>query len=122
VVGELIDLGVHAPRAQDLLQRTQGEELHQRAGEEDHAGAAEHHGAHGQGVQIGGVDRMHFAIADGEHRQRHHVDRVLEVPSGLHVAGRGHDHDDEHEQADADEIARRKKEKIVHRGGSAARP
>ncbi len=115
MVGELVDFSVHAPHAQNLLQRAQGEELHQRTGKEDHAGAAEHHGAHGQRVQIRGVDRMHFAVAHGEHRQRHHVERVLEVPSGLHVSGRGQDHDHEHEQRDADKIARGENEKSVGR-------
>ena len=59
---------------------------------------------------------MHFAVADGEHRERHHVEKSLKAPSGLHVAGRGHHHDDQHEQRDADEIARWMNEEIVHRG------
>ena len=116
MVLELVDFSLHAPPTEKLLQRVQRHELNQRAGQKDHAGAAERHGGHGQRVQILRIDRTHFAVADGEHRQRHHVERVLKVPSRPHIAGRRGDPDDRHEGRAADQIARRMKQRIVHRG------
>jgi hypothetical protein len=89
-----------------LLQGAERHELHQRAGQENHSGAAESHGAHGQPVQELRVDRTHFLVTDGKDRQRDHVERVLEIPSGPHIASRRGDPDDRHEGCAAKQVAR----------------
>ena len=51
MVFQFVDFRFHALDPEYLLQLGDGEKLHQGAGQQDHAGAAQDHGAHGHGMQ-----------------------------------------------------------------------
>ncbi len=100
---ELVDLIVHALEPHDLVDLAEGDELHQRAGEEDDAGAAEHDQRDGDDVQRRRVDRADFAETHRVDRDDHHVEGIAEAPADRHVGdGGGGHHDDRVDDADGE--------------------
>jgi len=103
VIVELVDLRVHAPVTEDLVKLTERDELHQRASDEDHAGAAEHDRSDGDASEQRGLDRVHLAVADGVDGHDNHVDGVAEAPACEAVVSDGGDHHDREGEADAED-------------------
>jgi hypothetical protein len=66
-------------------------------------------------AQLRRVDRPHFAVADGEHGQDGHVQRVADAPAGQPVGADRERHHDEHENQAAHEVAHRRGEGAAHR-------
>ncbi len=107
VIGEVLDFLLHAAGPKKLLELAGGDELNERAGQEDHARAAGDDQRDGDGAQFRGVDRPHFVVADRVDSQHDHVERVAEVPSVMNI-GRGRaGRDHEHESKAGSQIAKR---------------
>jgi hypothetical protein len=104
VARQLVDAALHAVCSKNLPELQDGEELDQGAGQQDHAGTTEHHGRDGDGVEIRGVDRPDFAVADAVDGEQHHVGGVAEAPARRHIGKRGEHHDRPDKEQDRDEI------------------
>ncbi len=114
VIGELVDVLLHAARSQNLLNLAGGDQLEHAAGQEDHARAADDDQSLGNGAKSRRVDRMNLAIADGIDRQHHHIERVARAPPLRHIGERADRRHDQHEGDDGDEIAQGGGEERLH--------
>ena len=70
---EVFDLLVHPRCSKNFLQLVVCYELHERAGQVNHAGTADYDQNDRNRAQRDRVDRPHLFEADGEHRQDDHV-------------------------------------------------
>jgi len=111
VIIELVDLRVHALEPEYLVKLTERDELHQRTGDEDQTGAAEHDGADGDAAQQRTLDRVHLAIPDRIDGDDDHIDGVAQTPTGEATVSDGREHHDREREADAeDQVAERRAE------------
>ena len=93
VIVKLAELRVHGAETKYLVELIERDELHQSAGEEDHAGAAKHDRDDGDTSQQRGVDRVDLAISHRINRHDHHIKSVTWAPARQPVSDRGeHNH------------------------------
>ena len=110
MVGKPFDLALHAVDPENVAYLVVREDLDEGAGEEDHAGAAEHYRGHGKAAQPGGVERVDFAVADREDGHRDHVGGIAQRPALGHETGSGKNVDRQDECGSAGQILHRRAE------------
>ena len=98
----------------DSIDLTKGDELHQRAGQKDDAGAAQHDQRNGDGIQGRGIDGPDFAVANRVDGGDDHVDGISEAPAGGHIGGGAEHHYRDRVDDAAGKIADRRVEQTGH--------
>ena len=113
MVSQAIDLIAHALDPEDLVDLIEGDELHQRTGQVNHAGAAQDDGGDRDTAQQRRFNRANLVVADGVDRQNHHVEGIAKRPAGFHVGDNGDRHHHQHVKHAEYQVAQRRPEQSV---------
>ncbi len=121
MVSQAIDLAAHALDPEDLVDLIESDELHQRTGQVNHAGAAQNDGGDRDTAQQRRIKRANLVVADGIDRQNHHVECVAKRPAGFHIGANGDRHHHQHVKHAEYQVAQRRPEQPVRymRDGAA---
>jgi len=111
MIGELVDVLLHAAAPVNLLELAGGDQLEQAAGEKHHSRAARDDQGDRYGAQNRRVDWRDLAIADRINREDNHIDCIVQAPSR---SQRGRDGDGQHEGKASEQVSQRGGEKLNH--------
>ena len=120
VASQVVDLFFHTLEPKKILQLGCGDELHDSAGQIEHAGTAQHDQGDGQRAHTRGDNRMDFFIAHRKQGDDHHVKGIRQIPARYQVP-RGTQH---HYRQDIDNAVDQRRRggrlRKLHFGAAAA--